>query len=177
MKSKLPWLITATAIIGTIILSVAYWARLPDQVASHFGFRGQPNDWMSKGAFVAINIVLQIGIAAMMFGFGKLTKVLPASMINIPNREYWLADERREQTLAETESMLGWIAAGSAVFLLVIFWLVFDANMGEEKAINPTVFWIATVAFMVGLLVYCFSKIAKYYRIPTVNAAENASQV
>jgi uncharacterized membrane protein len=166
MTSKIPWLVTATAITGTVILSIVYWPQLPEKVASHFGAGGQPNGWMSKGAFVTFNIVLQLGLAVVMFGTGVLSRMLPTSMLNIPNREYWLADERREQTLAETESMLGWIGAGTAVFLLIIFWLVFEANAGEDRTLNATAFWIATVAFIVGLLVYCFVKVAKYYRVP-----------
>jgi len=166
MKSKIPLLILATAIAGSIILPIIYWSQMPDEMATHFDAGGQPDGWMSKGAFAGLLILLQVGLAAMMLGIGRLTRVLPTSILNIPNREYWLAEERREQTLGETESMMAWIAAGTAVFLLFVFWLTFDANTGKEIKLNAFVSWVSVIVFVVGLLGYCFAKIAKYYRVP-----------
>ena len=165
MKS-IPWLIVAAALIGSIVQAVFFWPHLPDEVASHFNAAGQADGWMSKTAFVAVTLLIQIGLAAMMFGFGWLTKVLPTSMINIPNREYWLADERREQTLEESQSMMAWIAAGTAVFMMVIFYLTFDANVGEKKRLNSSASWSCAIVYMVGLLVFCVMRLKKYFRVP-----------
>lgn len=165
MKS-LPWLIVAAALIGSILQAVFFWPHLPDEVASHFNAVGQADGWMSKTAFVAVTLLIQIGLAAMMLGFGWLIKVLPTSMINIPNREYWLADERREQTLGESESLMAWIAAGTAVFMMVIFYLTFDANVGEKKGLNSSASWSCAIVYMVGLLVFCVMRLKKYFRVP-----------
>ena len=165
MKS-LPWLIVAAALIGSILQAVFFWPHLPDEVASHFNAVGQADGWMSKTAFVAVTLLIQIGLAAMMLGFGWLIKVLPTSMINIPNRECWLADERREQTLGESESLMAWIAAGTAVFMMVIFYLTFDANVGEKKGLNSSASWSCAIVYMVGLLVFCVMRLKKYFRVP-----------
>ena len=165
MKS-LPWLIVAAALIGSILQAVFFWPHLPNEVASHFNAAGQADGWMSKTAFVALTLLIQIGLAAMMLGFGWLIKVLPTSMINIPNREYWLADERREQTLGESESLMAWIAAGTAVFMMVIFYLTFDANVGEKKGLNSSASWSCAIVYMVGLLVFCVMRLKKYFRVP-----------
>lgn len=165
MKSP-PWLIVAAALIGSILQAVFFWPHLPDEVASHFNAVGQADGWMSKTAFVAVTLLIQIGLAAMMLGFGWLIKVLPTSMINIPNREYWLADERREQTLGESESLMAWIAAGTAVFMMVIFYLTFDANVGEKKGLNSSASWSCAIVYMVGLLVFCVMRLKKYFRVP-----------
>ena len=165
MKS-IPWLIVATALIGSIVQAVFYWPYLPDEVASHFNAAGQADGWMSKTAFVTFVLLMQIGLAAMMFGIGWLIKVLPISMVNIPNREYWLAEERREQTLEESQSMMAWIAAATAIFLMVIFYLTFEANIGKEKQLNSAVSWICLFVFMVWLLVFCVVRLKKYYVLP-----------
>ena len=165
MKSP-PWLIVAAALIGSILQAVFFWPHLPDEVASHFNAVGQADGWMSKTAFVAVTLLIQIGLATMMLGFGWLIKVLPTSMINIPNRECWLADERREQTLGESESLMAWIAAGTAVFMMVIFYLTFDANVGEKKGLNSSASWSCAIVYMVGLLVFCVMRLKKYFRVP-----------
>ena len=128
----IPWLIVAVVLIGSIAQAIFFWPQLPDKVASHFDAAGQPDSWMSKTGFIATMLLVQVGIAAIMLGTGWLIKVLPASMINIPNREYWLADDRRERTFCDIESMLAWFAAGTTVFMLVIFYLTFEANIGNQ---------------------------------------------
>ena len=162
----IPWLIVATALVGSVLQAVFFWPGLPDEVASHFNAAGQADGWMSKTAFVALTLLMQIGLAAMMFGVGWLIKVVPTSMINIPNREYWLADERREQTLDESESMMAWISAATAIFLMVIFYLTFDANVGEKKGLNTSATWICSIVYMVWLLVFCVMRLKKYFRVP-----------
>ena len=154
MKS-IPWLVVALAFMGTVLSFLFFWGQLPDEVATHFDLNGHADGWMSKTGFISFALVLQFGLAVMMFGFGWLIKVLPTSMINIPNREYWLADERRDQTLAESQSMMGWIAAGTAVMLMVMFYLSIEANLGEEKRLNATASWVCVASYLVWLLVYC----------------------
>jgi hypothetical protein len=110
--------------------------------------------------------MLQLGIAVMFLGLGRMIGALPNSLINIPNKEYWLAEERRSETLGETIWMMDWIAAGTSVFLLGTFYLTFDANVGEEKELNSIVTWIVAVAFSVGLIGFCIVRTMKYYKVP-----------
>ncbi|QEG21090.1 DUF1648 domain-containing protein [Mariniblastus fucicola] len=166
MTRLVPWAMLASALVGTALLAFFYWDQLPARVASHFGPGGQANGWMSKPGFVAVMLATQVGVAAMMLGVGYLIRVLPTSMINIPNREYWLAESRRDRTLRETASMMAWIAAGTAVFLMVVYWLTLDANV-DEKGLNSTATWISTIVFIAGLIGFCVVRLSKYYRVPT----------
>lgn len=101
-----------------------------------------------------------------MWGLGRLIRVLPTSMINIPNRQYWLAGDRRVQTLTETESMLAWVAAGTSVFMLVVMYFVFDANVGPQQKLNSLATWIAVSVYLMWLGLLCVVKLRKYYRVP-----------
>ncbi len=167
MNSKIPWLVVVTAIIGSLILAAVFWAKLPDEMASHFNAAGQPDGWMAKTTFLAVMILVQAGMGGMLYGIGCLIRILPISMVNIPNREYWLADERKDQTLRESESMMAWIAAGTAIFMLAIFWLTLDANIHKEKALDSNATWIVMAVFLVGLFGFLFFKLKKYYRVPS----------
>lgn len=44
------------------------WDELPDQVASHFDFSGDPNSWMSKRWFAVIAGVFGVGFAVFVAG-------------------------------------------------------------------------------------------------------------
>ena len=52
---------------------------------------------MTKCSLLQIGATL--GIAALFIGIPRLLKSTPASLINLPNKSYWLAPERREETM------------------------------------------------------------------------------
>lgn len=170
MNSKIPWMIVATSIVGSLILAVLFWSKLPDEVASHFGAGGQPDDWMSKEIFVAFMLVLQVGLAGMMCGIGWLVRVLPPSMINIPNREYWLSEDRKEETVRDISMLLAWIAAATSIFMMMVFWLTIDANVNENKQLDTSTMWLSLTVYLVWLFGYLIFKMQKYFRVPTSNA-------
>ena len=77
-----------------------YYPLLPDRVASHFGASGQPDAWSSKESFVKIYFFVIAFIAVLFPGIGLILGKIPASLINLPNKDHWLSPERREETIA-----------------------------------------------------------------------------
>src|SRR4051812_45558370 len=75
-----------------------HYPQLPPQVASHFNFAGQPDAWSSKAQFLGMSIAL---LALVVFMLGLISSVAwyaPAGLINLPNKDYWLAPERETET-------------------------------------------------------------------------------
>ncbi len=87
-------------LIGVFLAQIVYYyPNLPETVASHFNGLGKPDGWMTKQNFVIFESVLLLII---IFEFTLLPFVIekmPNSLINLPNKDYWLATERREATL------------------------------------------------------------------------------
>ena len=59
---------------------------------------------------------------------GLVPRLVPPSMINIPNREYWLAPERAENSIAFLSEQGIWFACILVVFLASVDWMVARAN-------------------------------------------------
>lgn len=104
---------------------------LPDTVASHFGLDGAANGCSSRAAYTA-------GMLAVVCGVPALVGVLPGWLgrraggaLNIPHRDWWLADERREQTLQFVSAHGAVFALLLAAFLAWVHWLVVQANQGQ----------------------------------------------
>lgn len=110
-----------------------YWRQLPARVATHFGIDGEPNAWMDKPNATLLMCAVQIGLPWFLVGVAALTRYLPASMINIPHREYWLHPDRRDATLCYVNSKVMWIAVVATLFMMTICHLTFLANRSGES--------------------------------------------
>lgn len=100
--------------------AIYFWsmyAQLPDVVASHFNARGVANGWQPKSVFFEFFAGAVAIVSFLTFGVPALISKLPTPMINLPNKEYWLAPERRQETLAFLNGYLAWF--GCAVLLVV----------------------------------------------------------
>ncbi len=143
-------------IVGVVVQHAWYWPQLPERMATHFGANGHPNDWMSRTAATLLLAGLQIGIPLFLVFVNALAGRLPDSMLNIPNREYWLSPERKEATLVHMNRMMNWITALTAVFLLALSHLTFLANQNRTD-LNLPIF-----ATTLGLFLICVFMIAGY---------------
>lgn len=115
------------------LAEIAYFGpKLPDSVASHFDAKGQPDDWSSRTSFLIFYVAGILGIILCFVGPIWLIRKLPPSLVNIPNKDYWLAPERKKETMAYLADQL--LLLGSATLLLVflLFHFIIQANLEEE---------------------------------------------
>jgi uncharacterized membrane protein len=123
-------------------------ATMPPVLATHFGGSGAPNGWQTQSQFFTLEMVL-LGVCLLLaFGIPRLIRALPISLVNVPNKEYWLAPERRQETIAFFKAQFAWFGCGFLAFLLVVNQLVFDANQTRPRQLNSTEFVIAMVVFL-----------------------------
>jgi hypothetical protein len=120
-----------TLLTSASIAFFIYFGRdFPPTMAVHFGLGGAPNGYMDRVKFIVLgsflSFMLPIFIATVI---GVLPRVLPPSMISLPNKAYWFAPERRAATL---DFMLWaglWVACFVQVLLLVAFVGIYRANL------------------------------------------------
>ncbi|MEO8271064.1 MAG: DUF1648 domain-containing protein [Aureliella sp.] len=125
--------LVACSTVIAIVQNAWYWQQLPVRVATHFGFDGEPNAWMSRNAATAMMLALQIGLPLFLTGLGASMRWLPPSLINIPNRQYWFEPERRESTLQTMRLLTTLIALLTSLFLIWLSHLTFRANMTDGR--------------------------------------------
>jgi uncharacterized membrane protein len=152
-------------LIALALLQAAHYAPLlPDPVASRFDSAGQPNDWMSRRAFVTLNLVMFLGMAALFLGLPPLLRKIPNEWINMPRKDYWLAPERRDATLDTIARWMEWLGAATLALLLGITQLTIEANLSGGQQLDNTA-WVITAiyivvmgAWVIGFLVWAFKK-------------------
>ncbi|MCI0438991.1 MAG: SdpI family protein [Chloroflexi bacterium] len=86
IRVSMRWAIPAGALaIGLSAFLLATASQLPaENVATHFGFDGTPNDWMSRAGYTALSVALVLGLFAIHTGILYLV-----SRISIPGADEW----------------------------------------------------------------------------------------
>ena len=141
---------TIALLLLLLVLSVFVWlssSALPEVVASHFGPSGAANGYMPRGTYIALLLVLIVGVPLLLALLPGAIAGRGGKNLNIPNREFWLAPERRAGTVALIRVHGVWFAAAVAVFLAYVHWLVLQAN-----ALRPP--HLSTVGITSGLFVF-----------------------
>lgn len=136
------WAIALLAVVA-IARVLEVWGELPRTMASHFGPSGKADGFMAREGFFVFMGVIWL-LAALLPSL--LVRFLPTTIINMPNRDYWLKPERREQTLRQLSDWLAWFSAGTSAFVLFALELTLQANLAQRELDN--------VSFLVGLALY-----------------------
>jgi uncharacterized membrane protein len=142
----------------------AFAATMPPVLATHFGHSGAPNGWQTQAQFFTLEVIL-LGVCLLLaFGIPVLIGELPMSLVNLPNKEYWLAPERRDETLAFFKTQFAWFGCVFLAFLLVVNQLVFKANQTHPRQLDNTTFVIALFAFLAYVGIWTVRLILRFAR-------------
>lgn len=140
---------------------------LPPIVASHFGATGVANGFMPRDAYVwfVSGIVVLLPLIIVYVPNRVLTR--SSAVLNLPNRDYWLAPERRAETVAflcRFSTRFGYVLVG---FLAYVHWLVVRANAVTPPGLNARWFVVGLVAFVGLALVSVLGLLRRFGRVPT----------
>ena len=124
--SRLPkFLFVLFSVVAFAYFFQAY-GQLSARVASHFDIHGAANGWQSKQEFYGFLVGTVMLVALIGFGIPRLFNTIPIQLINLPNREYWLAPERRADSINYLSVQFAWLAC--ALLLLILFCLTMPFN-------------------------------------------------
>jgi uncharacterized membrane protein len=140
-----------------------YYPYLPERMASHFGLGNLPDGWMSKDAFAAFYLGITVFMTALFGGIGALLRVTPVDMINLPNKDYWLAPERREATIAAMGQLMEKMAIATNFLLIAIHQLVIQANLSDPVRLSNAS-WLLLVGYLGYTAVWTTALIKRFAR-------------
>lgn len=147
--------IAIVVMLAVAAVQIAYfYPQLPAVMASHFNVSGIANSWQPKGAFVGLMCLVYALLAGMYLLMPQLIMSVPASLINLPNKAYWLAPQRRLLTAHMVGDQVAWIGVVQIGFIIFMSQLAINANLpGSNGQLGPAVWWF-TGAFVVIMLVW-----------------------
>ena len=158
---RLPQVAVVVALAIAALQLTYYYPQLPAVVASHFNAVGTPNAWQPKGAFVGLMCFVYALFAIMAFAMPHIIASVPPALVNLPNKAYWLAPERREHTVRLIGDQMGWLGAFEIIFIVCVVQFAINANLpGSNGHLAPAFLGIAAF-FIVILLAWTL----RFYRM------------
>lgn len=131
-------------------------AQLPEVPATRFGAGGDPVAFMTRGTYRVFMIWLVAVVPLLVAFLPQFIGARWPQLLNIPNRQHWIAAERRAETLASVAARTELLAAVMILFLCFTHWLVVEANAGPARRLSGGPFLAglgAFVAFVIGWIV------------------------
>ena len=140
--------------------AIYYYPLLPDRVASHFGASGQPDAWSDKESLVKVYFVVVAFIAILFPGIGLILRKAPLSLLNLPNKNYWLSPEHSQETIDFLSRQFLWFGSATLLLLLDIFHQTFQVHLGKASALEHPV--ASIVVYVVFSLIWNVGLIVKF---------------
>ena len=138
-----------TVFLLVLLFNIFSYFILPENVAIHFGRGGEPDGWSSRGIYLLImNGVLAI-IYVSFYLSPKILDVVPAKYISLPNSEYWLNDENRQEAVRRLTGMMDSFGAVTVLLMLAVSILTVMANRSDPVMLNDGITWILFILYMI----------------------------
>jgi serine/threonine-protein kinase len=166
MKRTLPWFLFVGLILFAAVFVPLTAGALPARVASHFAGSGAANGYMSRSGYVVFMLVFSIGLPLGLVVFLTALFRHATSLINLPNRAYWLAPERREETVAFLVNHAAWFGSLLVAFASFVHWLVVAANTAQPPRLSNSTLLAGVAVFLACLLIWAAALLLCFRRHP-----------
>jgi uncharacterized membrane protein len=151
---RTPAIVLAALWLGFLIYLAYSALLLPERVAIHFGADGQPNNWMSRTTHLLFMGALGVGLPLVSAVLALVVRLVPARVVNLPHREYWLSPERQSQTCTYISHQFLWLACLEVVFFAGIQFLIVEANRMTPVRLPTERFLVMVGGFLVAVAVW-----------------------
>ena len=137
---------------------------MPPIVASHFNAAGIANGFMPRAAYLGLMMVLVAAVPLVTMVMSGVALSKPGARINLPNRDYWLAPERRAGTIAFLQAHMAGFSALLVVFLAYGHWLVVRANLSGAQQLQAGWMQAGLCVFIGATILWIVLLIARFRR-------------
>ena len=162
---RLPRFFYLVLLFASLAMFVYYYPQMPPRMASHFAADGHPNGWMPREPFFVLTLVITFLSGLVGFVAPRQIATRPDARINLPNRDYWLAPERRAQTFQYFAAMMAWFSCGLLFVLISGTFLAIRANLASGGRFDSGAMVAVLIAFLLFLMLWMLRFIRHFQRV------------
>ena len=151
--------------LANVVLTLISLAVLPERIAIHFGADGMADGWGSKFGNTAFMTFVQVLLFCTLLFSAGLMRALPVRWVNLPNKNYWLNPENRGRSLDTIQNFMWRFGVSIFLFLFVVNFLAFQANLAEPVRLNLKEF-LPALAFLFAYTIWWTIMFFRAFRLP-----------
>eukprot|EP00708_Paratrimastix_pyriformis_P006339 GAFH01005607.1.p2 GENE.GAFH01005607.1~~GAFH01005607.1.p2 ORF type:complete len:173 (-),score=13.78 GAFH01005607.1:101-619(-) len=157
---KLAVLLTVALLVETGFI----YKRLPDQVIIHWNYQGIPDGFGTKTMLLSAFLISPLLTMITMTCMALFIEKIPDQFINIPNKPYFLAPERRHASLSYVKGQVMALANGITIYNMA---LELNAYLGNAQpqwrmGLFTAILTVGLMAWICGTVVL----IILHFRVP-----------
>ena len=166
--------------LANIVFAFCILPWMPEKAAYSFASDGMPNSSMPAIA-VAFQtssqvVVTAIGFFCISFVVFPIIVTHLANLFFIPNHNYWLNESKRPQTVRHFQTFIETIGVGMMFFILIVQWLIFQANLLDPPKM-PIVSFVAASSLITIAIIVAIVRLYRSFRLPKeVSETESPTQ-
>ena len=139
--------------------------QLPQRVATHFDAGGQADGWMDRASYVRFTAVFGFVFPLSVVGICYAIRFFPNGTINLPQRDYWLAPERRAETMAYLVRHSLWFACLALGLVLGVHVATIHANRQQPPQLSGQWMFAVLGGFLLGTAVWIVGLVRRFRRV------------
>jgi len=163
---RLPRFLYMFLLLAGLLMMAYYYPQMPQRMASHFAADGSPNGWQSREAFFVLMIVVSSASAVVCVLAPRQIAAKSNARINLPHRDYWLAPERRAETMRTISATMAWFGCGILLVLISGTFLALQANLAPDHHFNSEAMLAVLGGFLASLLFLFVGLVRHFQRVP-----------
>lgn len=137
-------------------------AQLPSVVGAHFNFRGDSDGWLARENYLALMVIFVLAYPALMtLAFTWLPRKYP-SLVNIPHRDYWLAPERRDDSLKYLATQGCWFSCLLLLTVAGVHYVIVVGHWTQPPTLPLRLFFSLLGGFGVALIIWTIKFLRRF---------------
>ena len=160
------WVVFLLAFLALAVTLAVTYPELPERMASHFNLKGEPNGGMPKRSYLLFMGAVGLCVPWLLIAATRLMRSLPPAAVSVPNRDYWMTAEHREEVYGITARFGLWIATMEVLLFLVIHLSVVYANKADPVLLPMGIVWGATVGFVLIVVINVVRNYRHFRQLP-----------
>ncbi len=164
--NTIAWVVFGFAYTALVIALTLTYPALPERVASHFDVAGLPNGWMPRRSYILFLGAVGLALPWLLIAATRMIRRLPVSMVNLPNKQYWMAAEHRDEVYRATELLGTSLAAGEVLLFLQLHLSTVRANLADPVRLQMPAIWTSLAAFLLAIVIGLAAFYLHFQRVP-----------
>ena len=141
-------------LLAALVLVPLSAMLMPTSVASHFAIDGVANGFMPRSAYLLLMTALIVVMPLVMVATVGWQAQHGSASLKLPNKDYWLAPERRADTVAYLRVHMTRFGSLLIVFLGGVHGLVVRANLSHPPRLQTVPMLVLVVLFLGATLLW-----------------------